>query len=117
VKLPEVISMGTLPVEVKRPNRHEPFDQSGMFAGPFLGNTPTDSNILAHLSHTVAGKLSSNLIQSEYLTETRLLSLTGYNLAVITSAGQALNLTEVGHLTNAVGPLKMLDLFKMDEVG
>jgi sugar/nucleoside kinase (ribokinase family) len=53
VKLPEVISMGTLLVEVMRINRDEPLDQSGTFAGPFpSGDTPIYIDAVARLGRS-----------------------------------------------------------------
>jgi sugar/nucleoside kinase (ribokinase family) len=53
LKLPEVISMGTLLVEVMRLNRDEPLDQSGTFAGPFpSGDTPIYIDAVARLGRS-----------------------------------------------------------------
>ena len=45
MKQPEVISLGTMLVEIMRIQLDEPFDQIGTFAGPFpSGDTPVYVN-------------------------------------------------------------------------
>lgn len=50
MKLPEVVSMGTLLVEIMRVKRDEPLDQSGTFTGPFPSrDTPIYIDAVARL--------------------------------------------------------------------
>ncbi len=106
MKLPEIISMGTLLVEGVRLNRDEPFDQSGTFAGPFPGDeTPVYLDPVVRLDHASAGKPSSNPNKSEYLADTKSLRLTGCSRSIAVSAGDGLNLKEAGRFTNVVGLL------------
>lgn len=51
--MPEVVSLGTMLVEIMRINLDEPFDQAGTFAGPFpSGDTPVYVNAVARLGRS-----------------------------------------------------------------
>ena len=53
MKQPEVISLGTMLVEIMRIQLDEPFDQIGTFAGPFpSGDTPVYVNAVARLGRS-----------------------------------------------------------------
>lgn len=70
MRLPEVISMGTLLVEGIRLNPDEPLNQSGTFAGPLLGDdTPVYNDPVARLNYATAGQLSSNPVKPKYFAK------------------------------------------------